>query len=167
LDFLKSKDVTWRDWSDEVQDPYGVLNNLPEEFDDPKLTETPLWVHDIEVRSRYIAEEDEISIEKYFLDRGFTLIDHEKLSYRDQLSIVSSCDSYATITGSSVLNSIVCKPDASIYVINLDTNWPMPNHEYTPTIVSNNVYNIFSIENFPNIKFSMEQVINRLNEIGV
>ena len=175
LEYLKSNGVTWssvdinkvQDWGkDDTLDPGNFIGNRPDEFSHMIFTQPPR-AQEVDVINRSIPAEEEDRLEKYFIDNGYTIFSHTGYDYPTQMAIVASCDYYATFTGSSVLNSVVCKEDANIYVLNNNTNWPMPNHEYTPSIVSKTAFNVFSGREHPLTVFSVEDIIKKLDEIGI
>ena len=166
LDYLKSNGVTWD--NGDIQDPKNILENIPQKFKQgwvSRIINNRLTSVEMDTTTRHISEEDETMLEQFFLDNGYTLFSHLDMSYEDQMAMIASCKSYACITGASALNAIVCPEDASIYIVNPDTSWPMPNHEYAASFVSNNAHTVFKIRDYPNQKFTMQQVIGRLKEI--
>jgi hypothetical protein len=166
FDYLRENGVTWD--SGHLSDPKNILFDLPEKFKHGRvgrIVNSSFSAIEMDTNTRYIKEEDEALLEEYLDSLGYEFMSHKDISFEDQMSMIASCESYVCITGASVLNSIVCPEDASIYIINTNTNWPMPNHEYTPTIINNNSYTIFSTREFPNTVFEMKSVISRLNEV--
>jgi hypothetical protein len=175
LEYLKANGVTWspidinkvQDWGkDDTLDPGNFIENRPDEFR-PTIFTQPPRAQEVDIVNRSISAEDEDRLEQYFLDNGYTIFSHVDYDYPTQMAMVASCDYYVTFTGSSVLNSAVCKENANIYVLNHNTNWPMPNHEYTPLVVSKNAFNVFSGREYPLTVFSIDDIIEKLNEIGV
>jgi hypothetical protein len=175
LDYLKSNGVTWssininktQEWGkDDTNDPGNFIANRPDEFSHMIFTQPPR-AQEVDVLTRSIPAEAEDRLEQYFLDNGYSIFSHADYDYPTQMAVIASCDYYATYTGSSVLNSVVCKEDANIYVLNHNTNWPMPNHEYTASVVSKNSFNVFGGRDHPLTVFSIDDIIKKLDEIGV
>lgn len=147
LNYLKDNGVSWDRETKTVKDPKGIIKDLPKEYRGRLEQIKSIWSLELEVQSRYISVEDEIAVENYYATNGFKTINHQALSYEEQMSLIASCDSYATITGASALNAIVCKEDAKISIIKTEGGWTMPNHEYLPTLISKNV-EVTSVESF-------------------
>lgn len=175
LDYLKSNGVTWtpininkvNEWGeDDTCDPNNFIEKRPDEFKAVIFSQPPR-AQEVDVMCRSIEVSEEEKLEQYFLDNGYSIFSHADYDYPTQMAIIASCDYYATFTGSSVLNSVVCKEDANIYVLNQNTNWPMPNHEYTPSVVSKNAFNVFAARDYPLTVFSIDDIIKKLDEIGV
>ncbi len=174
LDYLKSNGVTWTpvditapisSWGkDDTAGLKEFVENRPDEFRSMIFTQPPR-LQEIDVMYRDISVEDEDRLEKYFLDNGYSIFCHTNYDYPTQMGMIASCDYYVTFTGSSVLNSVVCKKDASIYVLNHNTSWPMPNHEYTPSLISDKVFCVFSAKEFSNTEFTIEQVLEKMEEL--
>ena len=166
LDYLKSNGVTW--YNGDIQDPKNILENIPQKFKQgwvARILKNRLTSVEMDTTTRHISNEDETLLEQFLLDNGYRFFSHLDMSYEDQMSMIASCDSYACITGASALNAIVCPEDAKVFIINTDTNWPMPNHEYAASLVNNNAHTVFKIRDYPNQKFTMQQVIDRLKEL--
>lgn len=166
LDYLKSNGVTWD--NGDIQDPKRTLENIPSKFKQgwvARILNNKLTSVEMDTMTRYISDEEETMLEQFLLNNGYKFFSHLSMSYEDQMSMIASCKSYVCITGASALNAIVCPKDASIYIVNPDTNWPMPNHEYAASLVSDNAHTVFKIRDYPNQKFTMQQVINRLKEL--
>lgn len=168
LNYLSENGVSWTDGI--IKDPNKILENIPLKFRrgwvSRVLNHKPrLNMIEMDTVTRYISSEDETMLEQFLLNKGYKLFSHLSIPYETQMSMIASCKSYACITGASALNAIVCPEDASIFIINLDTNWPMPNHEYAVELVNNNAHTVFKIRDFPNQRFTMNQVIEKLEEL--
>lgn len=166
LDYLKSNGVTW--YNGDIQDPKRTLENIPSKFKQgwvSRILKNRLTSVEMDTTTRYISDEEETMLEQFLSDNGYTFLSHINTSYEDQMARIASCKSYVCITGASALNAIVCPEDASIYIANPNTNWPMPNHEYAASLVSDNAHTVFRIRDYPNQKFTMQQVIDRLKEL--
>jgi hypothetical protein len=166
LDYLSSNGVSWNNGI--VKDPNKVLENIPLKFKTGIIANRlngRLHMLEMDTKTRYISNEDETMLEEFLIDKGYKFFSHLNISYENQMSMIASCKSYACITGASALNAIVCPEDASIFIINPDTNWPMPNHEYAVGLVNDNAHTVFTIKDFPNQRFTMDQVISKLREL--
>lgn len=178
VNYLKLMNITWNSIpigtkltkreSDYNFDPKSISNlHLPEKFQINRLIHGLPSDHEYEVLVRHISEEEEDKLEKYFLSKGYSIISHVDMSYEDQMSAIASASHYATLIGSSALNSIVCREDAHIYILDHNTNWEMPFLNYAPTIISKNAVSIFDFRETPYKKFSVDQIIKKLEEFGV
>lgn len=168
LNYLSDNGVSWNDGL--VKDPNKILDNVPLKFKlglaSRVVNHKPrLNMIEMDTVTRYISSEDETMLEQFLLNQGYNLFSHLNIPYEIQMSMIASCKSYACITGASALNAIVCPEDASIFIINLDTNWPMPNHEYAVELINKNAHTVFKIRDFPNQRFTMNQVISKLEEL--
>lgn len=168
LNYLSENGVSWNDGI--VKDPNKIIENIPLKFRlglvSRMLKHRPrLNMIEMDTVTRYISNEEETMLEQFLLNQGYKFFSHLNISYETQMSMIASCKSYACITGASALNAIVCPEDATIFIVNPDTNWPMPNHEYAASIINNNSHTVFKIRDFPNQRFTMEQVISKLKEL--
>jgi len=163
LNYLYNNNVSWNNKI--VKDPNKILDNLPLKFKTgwvSRILGGRLHMIEMDTITRYISNEDETMLEQFLIDKGYHFFSHLNISYETQMSMIASCQSYACITGASALNAIVCPEEASIFIINPDTNWPMPNHEYAASLASDNAHTVFKIRDFPNQRFTMTEVISKL-----
>lgn len=178
LDYLKLNNVSWKSilsdddflGIEEAVDPRGVIDKhtLPAKFKDlPSWNKNPAFL-ELEIHDRYMSDEDETKLERFFEESGYKIFSHGGLSYEEQMSIIAGASHFATLIGSSSINSIACREDANIYILNHNTNNSrVSNHEYLPSIVFNNTHVVFSYNEHPNKIFYVDELIDKLKEIGV
>lgn len=58
-----------------------------------------------------------IEIEKLLMDRGFVIIEPEKLNFSEQARVFSQADIVVGATGAALVNLMFCKPDTKIIIL--------------------------------------------------
>lgn len=178
IEYLKDNQVSWDPVDNDgsyinlgkVYDPNNILNKetLPTKFKNLVSWDAPPAYVELEVNTRYMSEEDESKLESFFEKAGYEILIHDDLSYEEQMSTIATASHFATLVGSAVLNSVVCRDNASVYVLsqNAVSNRSV-NLDYLPTVLFNNSYSVFSYKEYPGETFSIDQIIEKLEELGV
>lgn len=83
----------------------------------PIVKDSPRKIYFTRTKLKQNRDIGENSIERVFLENGFTIISPEKLSIVEQLSLVRNCKVFASTEGSISHSSIFCKPRTEIILI--------------------------------------------------
>lgn len=73
--------------------------------------------------TRYISKDDELMIEQFFKDKGYTIYTAENFDLAHQIRAYSSASHIASIKSSALVNTIFCKPETKIISISLDDEY--------------------------------------------
>jgi hypothetical protein len=134
----KNKELSW------------FFNDQNEEFQSLSITESV---------QRYVSLEDELKIEEYFKQKGYEIVDPSKLSYAQQVFLYNSSTHVAGIAGAGLYNTIHCKPDTKVFIINTSDIYRFW-HDYFPKSATKNVYSIPEIDINKNKYFSADEIIS-------
>lgn len=114
------------------------------------------------LNERYITKEEEEKLEQFFIDKGYTVIDPETMSFYDQINYYYNATHIATIRGSGLLNTLFCQPETNVFI--LDTCQPYE-FEYKKIcqLYTDNVYEVpfnMKFKKFmPQSLFSIDNII--------
>jgi capsular polysaccharide biosynthesis protein len=94
--------------------PYGVKflrdTFLPKA--DPNYTGPKRFIIQRKGKSRGIKNEDEVN--RFFQERGWAIVDTEKLSFAQEVKLFSEAEAIAGVLGSGFTNAVWCKPGCAI-----------------------------------------------------
>lgn len=93
------------------------------------------------VNERYITLEEENKLENYFTKKGYTVIDPAKLSFFEQINYCYNATHIAAIRGSSLLNTVFCKEDTSIFILDTKQQYDFP-YEFICKTYAKNIFEI-------------------------
>lgn len=160
IEYLKDNKVSWDSagYEDDrivlgkVSDPNNVIHreSLPNRFKYLVSWDAHPAYIELEVNTRYMSEVDELKLETFFEKAGYKILVHDNLSYEEQMSAIANASHFATFTGSAVINSVVCRDNASIYVLNQNTmSNRSTNIEYLPGVLFSDSHSVFSYKDRP------------------
>jgi hypothetical protein len=79
---------------------------------------------------RLMTESEELKLEKMFKEAGYEIIDPENLkSIYDQAALFASASHVVGLAGASFINSIFCKKDTQILILNSSDSYSFPHKE--------------------------------------
>lgn len=116
------------------------------------------------IKERYITLENEIMLEKFFIDKGYTVLDLEDYDFYQQINFCYNATHIAAIRGSSLLNTIFCKEDTNIFILDISQAYDFHYKEICE-IYANGVYEIPFIKKHK--QFASDALFSIENIIGI
>lgn len=82
----------------------------------------------IKMKYRFITEEDEIMVEKFFIDHGYEIVFAQDQTFQEQLDIFHAATHIVSFKGASTVNAIFSKPGTKVIMLNNSNKYSYP-HE--------------------------------------
>lgn len=118
------------------------------------------------IEQRFLKLEDEEKLEDYFASKGYKVIDPYGMTFNQQVDLFSRLTHVAAIRGTGLYNTIFCKPETNVFVIDISNKY---NFEYK-TIIEVGAKNVYEIPvvsretpETPPVFFSVNNIIRLLD----
>jgi hypothetical protein len=116
------------------------------------------------INHRFISMQDEEMIEDFFKNKGYQIINPELLTFKEQLELFYTADVVAGLSGAAFINTIFCKNNAKVIILNTSTGYSFWHHLW-PHQAGLDVINIPKLVVGGNEKYNAEKLINILENI--
>lgn len=113
------------------------------------------------IRERLISEEDEQTLENFFMSIGYSIIDPYDMTFFQQVKLFNRATHIASVRGSGLYNTIFCNESAKVFIIDLSNEYDF---EYK-SIVGVATKNIYEIPVKNNILRSTHQTFFKVENI--
>lgn len=114
---------------------------------------------------RAIEYDDYVKIKKYFIDRGYVVINPAGYDIEQQISIVAGATHIATLVGSNSAHSVYANPSSYFITVSLNTQYSFPHEQLIRYCIDYPVFS-FSTKQKPQRQYSYdewEQFMERYN----
>lgn len=97
-----------------------ILSRLEKEFDTSKKYPEKVYLSRPSKGSRQMSNSKEV--ECFFLEKGFTIISPEKLSFKEQIAYIKNAKIIVGVSGASLSNLLFCQEKAEIIALTSNRN---------------------------------------------